>query len=439
MTHIFFFSLRCLHNPTIVEVSCQHAGCPYRTKRKDFLKKHIPKCTYKTSVPAPAVTCPHAGCTYEHQNVGFFKKHLRRCKFNVSIPKLFCSYNGCVFTTHRQDFLKQHRGRCPFRKEPSLYKCQHPGCNYETSRKILLHGVHNLRCRFNVSLALVKCKYGCNFESRDKIVLGNHERTCLSPTTFPSPRVREPSEALNPYPPVSCIQSEQAFDLPWTTNSQAAEAHDSRLTAKFEQAILDNSKPYGTCCVCDTRLRGNYSEPIKWYASQWTKLLILERSFDHDQHRDECFSVLEKVPLSTAGMHTGGTMCMCSAEIDPQPHVVLCDKCASSCSKDTIPILSVADNWLGKVPECLQGLTMPERLVLCPGRLKIVVLRLKSWTGEKGSRQLGVKGHATVFPQVLPFDIGRNKLLQNVILVFSVCIQACSSTSYVPDTAEHSS
>lgn len=98
----------------------------------------------------------------------------------------------------------------------------------------------------------------------------------------------------------------------------------------------------------------------------------------------------------------------------------VCNICYKHLQEGKTPSLSLANNmWIGPTPPCLQGLTIPEQLLISPGYLCLNLIQL---TGKKHTHHK-LKGHIVTLPQnptsltkVLPLPM--YQLCENLKVVF---------------------
>jgi hypothetical protein len=100
-------------------------------------------------------------------------------------------------------------------------------------------------------------------------------------------------------------------------------------------------------------------------------------------------SELQGLPVDPAGLLDDGTLSVCK-------------DCYGSLQRSKLPARALA-NWLwtGPVPPDLQGLTIPEKMLIAAIRVKIYILKLKAPVGP-GTEQRGMKGQSIAFPQNTP-------------------------------------
>lgn len=97
----------------------------------------------------------------------------------------------------------------------------------------------------------------------------------------------------------------------------------------------------------------------------------------------------------------------------------VCHACYRWLKKDRTPPLSLANTWIGTTPPCLQGLTIPEQLLISPGYLCMNLIQLSN----KRHNHHKLKGHVITLPQnpasltkVLPLPM--YKLCEHLKVVF---------------------
>lgn len=73
----------------------------------------------------------------------------------------------------------------------------------------------------------------------------------------------------------------------------------------------------------------------------------------------------------------------------------ICTACHRSLRESKTPPLSLASMWIGPTPACLQGLTIPEQLMMSPSYLCVHIVQLSN----KRHRHHKLKGHIITFPQ----------------------------------------
>ena len=80
----------------------------------------------------------------------------------------------------------------------------------------------------------------------------------------------------------------------------------------------------------------------------------------------------------------------------------VCKECANDVRRSKLPRVALANRlWLGPVPSKLQGLTIPEKMLIAAIRVKIYILKLKAPVGP-GTEQHAMKGQSIAFPQNVP-------------------------------------
>jgi hypothetical protein len=80
----------------------------------------------------------------------------------------------------------------------------------------------------------------------------------------------------------------------------------------------------------------------------------------------------------------------------------MCNTCLGKIKHGKLPAWALANGlWIGPVPPELQDLTLPERLLICPVRIKIYVVKLRAVVGP-GSEYRARKGQTIAFPQNTP-------------------------------------
>src|SRR6185436_11204909 len=80
----------------------------------------------------------------------------------------------------------------------------------------------------------------------------------------------------------------------------------------------------------------------------------------------------------------------------------VCQTCLRKLKSGKLPPWALANGlWIGPEPPELQGLTLPERLLICPVRIKIYVVKLRAVVGP-GSEYHASKGQTIAFPQNTP-------------------------------------
>jgi hypothetical protein len=192
--------------------------------------------------------------------------------------------------------------------------------------------------------------------------------------------------------------SRQVFAMRWTSTPHLARKFEDRKVDEHEKLLKMMLTPNGTCCVCGQRFVGINATVQRWFSSEWCLLNHLRGSIRHNLIDDPFdwqppFKGLAGIPLDARGFCDGTSSGQLHA------HVMVCEDCGSACRSNRIPRLSLANcNWVGNVPEVMTDLTLTERMLISPGRLKMVCVKLQSW-GNKEAAQSAVKGHAIVFPQ----------------------------------------
>ena len=117
------------------------------------------------------------------------------------------------------------------------------------------------------------------------------------------------------------------------------------------------------------------------------ELLLLENQENPDDYLDEY--LFEDVLLSPGG-------------VNDDQSVLCCQTCLSSLKRERLPKFSVANDFqIGKTPDELKDLTLPEKLLISKFRPKMYVVKLKSIAGPHTS-QNGLKGNTITFPQNIP-------------------------------------
>jgi len=278
-------------------------------------------------------------------------------------PLIPCGTPGCLYASAYSFNLRRHRrAKHPERplshfSERPLIACGTPGCPYASADSSNLR--RHRRAKHSELGAqpapLVACgEPGCSFSTNDSSNLARHRRTRHSPELRVQP--------LSSAPLLSCLEDDDRnpFDLPATRSLEASFDHEDALIRDFEHTVLEEATPRGVCCVCDLRLRGTHSEPVVYFPSAWHKLNFLANGVPLEARRglrlnahNPAFQSLHCVPLSAAGMHLGGVPCQCKGS--PRVHhVVVCETCNSAIDRGARPPLAVADNWLGRIPDCFQ-------------------------------------------------------------------------------------
>ena len=85
--------------------------------------------------------------------------------------------------------------------------------------------------------------------------------------------------------------------------------------------------------------------------------------------------------------------------IDEEGLIHCCLSCINYLRKNTLPPLSIANGFqIGKTPDILKDLTLPEKLLIALYRPKMYITKLRSYAGP-GTAQRGLKGNAITFPQ----------------------------------------
>ena len=80
----------------------------------------------------------------------------------------------------------------------------------------------------------------------------------------------------------------------------------------------------------------------------------------------------------------------------------VCKECYRCVLHTKLPACALANRlWLGPVPPELQDLTVPERLLISPVRIKIYIVKLRASVGP-GTEQSALKGQSIAFPQNVP-------------------------------------
>jgi hypothetical protein len=80
----------------------------------------------------------------------------------------------------------------------------------------------------------------------------------------------------------------------------------------------------------------------------------------------------------------------------------VCLECWGFIQRSKLPAMALANNmWLGPVPPELQNLTIPEKLLISPVRVKVYIFKLKAPVGP-GTEQHAMKGQTIAFPQNVP-------------------------------------
>ncbi|RHZ70488.1 hypothetical protein Glove_271g119 [Diversispora epigaea] len=75
----------------------------------------------------------------------------------------------------------------------------------------------------------------------------------------------------------------------------------------------------------------------------------------------------------------------------------LCNNCKQSLKAGNTPIFSLANMWIGTTPQCLQGLTIPEQLLISTGYICINLIQLNN----RGHTHHKLKSHVITFTQEL--------------------------------------
>ena len=90
---------------------------------------------------------------------------------------------------------------------------------------------------------------------------------------------------------------------------------------------------------------------------------------------------------------------LCQGGIDEEGLIHYCLLCINYLRKNKLPPLSIANGFqIGKTPDILKDLTLPEKLLIALYRPKMYITKLRSYAGPY-TAQRGLKGNAITFAQ----------------------------------------
>ncbi|RHZ77259.1 hypothetical protein Glove_183g87 [Diversispora epigaea] len=217
--------------------------------------------------------------------------------------------------------------------------------------------------------------------------------------------------------PLCILKLNNEFDLSreryanWPQPINKTVANDA--LAEFRESIKCDSLRELCCTVCS----GLYPcEHLSIISMQEIHLLLLEASkyiveksfLENDfVYKHPCMDESNrKVLLDRNGFFNNNISNRDENLFDIQ----VCSDCKQSLDKGNTPMFSLANMWIGTTPQCFQGLTIPEQLLISAGYICINIIQL---TDQKYTHHK-LKGHVITFLQeptslstVLPLPIYR--------------------------------